>query len=323
MAEFEQDVEDIINSYVKKNTTLSEMEEIVKRHTGKSKDFVKWEEVFDYYQGYNWNQEAFDEFLYIAKDVVESGVTTMTEAYLLIRNKTIDISEVTLALSEFNNQQESSQIEYEVTESGHIDCRLTYEITKVSITSFGEMERLVEQKSIAFEIQPSINLVIVRENSPSRVSKIRSSLNSTNMVVSGVVDLSLNDLDDSMHSLINSFEHQKDNANLSTDSVSVPVLVEVVSLDMTNPAHDSNIRSIHFSGHKIDRADEIREYEDEGWVTNGFESIVRYAGQLYSLRIYVGDRVQYIKLEEVSDYDKGLDLLEDIRDRFLAKFVPE
>lgn len=316
-----QQANEIIDEYIRRNATLEEMNRIAQQHTGKSIEFTRWDEAHEFYSDFDWDKETLNEFTYLAKEVVESGVSTISESYLFIPDEErISLREIEKKLQNYEDKGDDIDLDFEMGEEGYIECRLIYRVYSVDITAYGDVQRLVEENAVSFEIRPSSGLIIVHSTSPANVRKVQGELNNMSIRTTASTLNSPDETNDAIDDFLDSFVERNEfvHGNSPTGS---PILYEITEIKMRNPEPDANLESIQFSGNEIDTYNEIEEYRLNGWTIQSFSAKIYYNDLIYDVTVSIGKTMSYMKIEGVGDFQKGSELAEEIRDRFMNFFV--
>jgi hypothetical protein len=102
-----------------------------------------------------------------------------------------------------------------------------------------------------------------------------------------------------------------------------PILKEVVKVQMYNPHTDEErpIKRANFEGiSDIFEHDRVEELRDEGWFTRGIGAKVAYKGRVYKITVAGNSRIGYVKIEDVEDTERGRELHEIVRNKYLKHF---
>jgi len=173
MAEHDSMVREIIRDYIEPQATLNTMDRIHNAFTGEPGEFSEWSDVEVDYLKRDLDKEEVSEFALTAKEIIESGIDEIAESYLEIIDDDVEYEEIKskLKANNLDNNQDSG---FRITE--HDDQTITgvyfYKTLDVDITSGGNIERLVNEKSIPFRINPDKELIIIESTYSPLVMKL-------------------------------------------------------------------------------------------------------------------------------------------------------
>lgn len=101
-----------------------------------------------------------------------------------------------------------------------------------------------------------------------------------------------------------------------------PKLVEIKEVKLHNPQEDEDkrIQKVDIEGNDLGNADYIDELHEEGYITRGFTARVVFDGELFDIAFSGSDMMGYAKVEDIGNYQKGQQLMDDIRERYMTNF---
>lgn len=219
MPDFALRARKVIGNYISQNVTLGVMENIHQEFVGESRDFNRWEQVQKEYANQDWNATTFEEFLRITKERVEGDIEEISQAYIDIlgpdnlTTKAITESLDAHPVSEEGGQREGFQYRYS-EDNESISASYYYYTSSVDITEDLEIEELPSQKRIPFEIHLRRRLIIVKTTMPSRVGKLKKTIDDETIMdvdTTGNLNLVEEQADQIVQSFIHEFDQEGNN----------------------------------------------------------------------------------------------------------------
>lgn len=102
-----------------------------------------------------------------------------------------------------------------------------------------------------------------------------------------------------------------------------PRIREIHEVKMYNPetGEDDPIETIDFKGiMDIFEHDDIVDRRENGWVVRGFSADVDYKKKRYEVTVAGNNRMGYVKLSDIAEYEEGEELIGILRSRFREHF---
>jgi hypothetical protein len=219
MPEYQKEVRQVINEYIRPDSTLKTMMGIHQELTGESKRFHRWEDVELEYLQMDWNDDTFLRFLEIAREFVEGDTEQISESYFDIVKPDDDLADTVIKELSAREVEETEGL---ITEEGFAHRELdggliqgTYYFSTVSIeiTAEPEIRRQPTRKSINFRIDPGQRLLIAETTYPAHVRKIQAVFNNETAIevaICGDQTVFPSQADENVTSFINEFRSEED-----------------------------------------------------------------------------------------------------------------
>lgn len=219
MTDYQINVREVINEYIRPDSTLDTMERIHSELFGESGDFTQWKDVEREYLQVEWDAESYRRLLELSRDFVEGDTETKSEAYFDIVDPEEDLVET--ALSELS-AREAPEPDEDVMEDGFvhrqrddgvIEGTYYYSNLSLEITAEPDIRRQPDPNSINFRIDPDERLLIIETTYPAHVRKIQSVFNNDTAIdvaVCGDLTIFPDQADERVISFINEFRSEEE-----------------------------------------------------------------------------------------------------------------
>ncbi|WP_306056950.1 hypothetical protein [Natronococcus wangiae] len=339
---------DVIENYVRGEVPLAGAERIFEEFTGDRPSFSKWEEVSNTARDINWTGDKVREFVAIAKEVVDEGVTRIPESYfditeittlegitseldrnllgeqsgLTLSDEVSELADVDLRTLNSDSERPGRSTISDVREGfdynvddGEVTGRFVYTDVQREITPNGQIERLVSEGSIPFRILPQLNLLIVETTAVIDVQKTKSIFNkNTNMdlIVCGDITAVYEDAPEMMDAFRSSFADEDGEPDepkvLGTD---------IVQLYNPHGESENEVKKIDLEGNNIAGHPLIQERLDEDYIIKGLTTTIDFEDSIFEVSVAGTGTMGYAKIEGVGEYEKGQRLMKEVRTRYL------
>lgn len=219
MAGYQTDVRQVINEYIRPDSTLATMEGIHEELFGEPRDFTRWDDVEKAYMEIDWDDETYSRFLELAREFVEGDTETMSESYFDIVEPEENLSETVLRELSAREAQESEDFGMEEgfvhreRDDGVIEGTYYYADVSIEITAEPDIRPQPNPKSINFRIDPDERLLIVETTYPAYVQKIQAVFNNEteiDVAISGDLTVFPEQADQRVISFINQFRDEEE-----------------------------------------------------------------------------------------------------------------
>ncbi len=300
------------------------MERIHRSYFGEEVEFTSWSDAYEDYHNRNWSEHEARDFVRQCKQIVE-GPGDLPETYFkIIDPENIDLQTVEEELSDiaYDPDAEGSDregFEYRIVD-GEVDGRYIYTDVETQVSFSGGVNDYVSEGAIEFRIDPSQNLLILETTRVVEVQKAKSYFNRTNfnIVVCRNLTAMPDDAVDRVNSFIDSFAEEVEEEG--------PTLLSVDGVKLHNPPNmrddeedeeEVSLKNIDFNGSNVREHPEIRDHLDRNWIIKNIEAAVHYDDSLFTLKMAGTEVMGYSKIEDVNNYDKGNELINEVRSRYL------
>jgi len=340
---------DIVENYFRPEVNLLAAERLLGPFTEDDLEFTEWSQVKRKCTSLEWNEENTREFSARAKEIVESGVTRISESYFdvtspsnptisditdeLNRNRLHEqesigdvegISDVSLSdLAGSSNSQPGQSgrqtyregFQYTVDESS-LSGSFTYTDISREIAPNGDVRRLIREGSIPFRVLPDDELLISETTSVIKVQKTKSIFKKhtqIDLVVCGNITADPEEGAMQMDRFRNSFPRGED----APEDEPAILGTDEVKLYNPNAEGQNDVKSMDLEGNNIAGHPYITERLEEGWLVKGITSTVDFEGSIFEVTVAGSQTMGYAKVEGVGEYDRGRRLIDNVRDRYL------
>ncbi|MCF2208643.1 hypothetical protein KVP02_13455, partial [Halobacterium salinarum] len=281
----------------------------------KEVSFQRWDEVAEYYRQKEWSKKEVRKFSRLAKDFVERGSTSISEAYFLLSNGEYNRDHILAELDRFPYDKEAKGqaregFQYERMDDGSIVGQYIEADIKTDLSWSGELIEMVSERSVGLEIDPNTHLLIVKSTSIIDVQKVRSIFSKKiDLEISPLSQLAKENLDQRVDSFFEEIGSSKER--------------DLVRIDSITPRQEdpkSEIRKIELKGDDVYQSLPVKEKLESGCVIQNATGLVRYDDETFKIKIGLSERMSYTKIEDIQTYIKGKKLMNELRKIFINNF---
>lgn len=332
---YEEQVSNVLLNYVKPNHVhLITVQRLYRNLTGDSIEFTDFDEAEEAFLEIDWDDSTLLDFVDQVKQIVEKGENRISETYFdIIEPDSISQGFIENELSEPSydpdaSGEEKDGFEYQVGDDGNIRGRYVYTDIETNLTFNGDIQPTTSDGFIQFEINPQLNLLIIKSTSVIDVQKARKFFNNkTSIEFAPAADFTTHT--DGSTERINDFLSEFHDG-IPDEEVDVPGLLQVDTIkleDTTESTSDEDsdeesgqqLENIQFEGHDIQNDEEVQSYlgDDSPWVIKKLEAEVYYEGDDFKVTIGATSMMSYGKVSDSTDWNAITDISEMVREWFL------
>jgi hypothetical protein len=279
-------------------------------------EFTAWQDAIDIYSDKEWNENLLRRFAVRAKEIVEASESSISESYYLLKDGAESI-QAELDRSPYSPDDAGTDrdgFEYSV-EGRKIIGRYIYSDISTEITYSGNISRVISENSVRFEINKTNGLFIVNTISVIKNQKIKKAINNLTNTKLKRINL-VGDNNKNYDSFISEIS-----GNNSGNSIS---LIQIGEVKMTNLQESDDVQQMELNMESESLSHpEIKNRINDNWRISNMSLRVGYAGNLFELRTGSNSKMCYMSVDNVTEFERGEQLVRKTRPLFLDAFSEE